>query len=316
MTEPLTPADSNSTNTESANPTNPTNPTNVNPVDPASLGPLASLFRLDGARVLVTGASRGIGRAIAVACAEAGADVALAARSDDALHDVEQEVRKLGRQAVLTCGDLADNGTAARLVEEAAAGLGGLDILVHNAGVFQADETGTSYLIPFAESGSAEWDPLLAVNIRATADLCRAAHPHLAASPKAAVVLVSSVAGLIATPAMEAYAVTKAAQLSLMRSLSVGWARQGIRVNALCPGWVRTDMSEPMQQHAPLSDWLVSHVPQGRWLTSTEVAAAALFLAAPAASAVTGHALVCDGGVSVPDGGLAGIPKPASPFAA
>ncbi|MEW1825586.1 SDR family oxidoreductase [Streptomyces sp. NPDC088196] len=265
---------------------------------------------------MVTGASRGIGRAIAVACAEAGADVALAARSDDALHDVEQEVRKLGRQAVLTCGDLGERGTAARLVDEAAAGLGGLDILVHNAGVFQADETGTSYLIPFAESGSAEWDPLLAVNIRATADLCRAAHPHLAASPKAAVVLVSSVAGLIATPAMEAYAVTKAAQLSLMRSLSVGWARQGIRVNALCPGWVRTDMSEPMQQHAPLSDWLVSHVPQGRWLTSTEVAAAALFLAAPAASAVTGHALVCDGGVSVPDGGLAGIPKPASPFAA
>lgn len=302
MTEPLS-----STVVDSAS---------ANSADPAALGDLASLFRLDGARVLVTGASRGIGRAIAVACAEAGANVAMAARSGDALHDAEQEVRKFGRQTVITCGDLADSGTAARLVDEAAAGLGGLDILIHNASVFPADDTGTSYLVPFAESSSAEWDPLLAVNIGATVDLCRAAHPHLAASPKAAVVLVSSVAGLIATPAMEAYAVTKAAQLSLMRSLSVGWARQGIRVNALCPGWVRTDMTEPMQQHAPLSDWLMSHVPQGRWLTSTEVAAAALFLAVPAASSVTGHALVCDGGVSVPDGGLAGIPKPASPFAA
>jgi NAD(P)-dependent dehydrogenase (short-subunit alcohol dehydrogenase family) len=274
------------------------------------------LSRLDGARALVTGASRGIGKAVALALADAGADLALAARTLPALDATVRAVEDRGHKAVALAGDLAEPGTAEAITDQAAAALGGLDIVVHNAGVLPLDEDGNPVLVPFQYSAQPHWDQVITVNLNATAALCRAAHPHLAASERASLVLVSSVAGLMGLPMMESYAASKAAQVSLARSHAVGWARQGIRVNAVCPGWTRTDMTAFASGTAPLSDWLMSHVPLGRWAEPEEVAAAALFLASPAASYITGHALVLDGGTSVPDGGLAGIPKPPSPFAA
>jgi NAD(P)-dependent dehydrogenase (short-subunit alcohol dehydrogenase family) len=274
------------------------------------------LFRLDGARALVTGASRGIGKAVAEGLADAGCDVAVTARTLPALDDIAREVESLGRKAVALDGDLAVPGVAADLVDRAAAALGGLDVVVHNAGTLPTAEDGTPLMAPLQHARQPDWDTVVAVNLNATAALCRAAHPHLAESDRASLILMSSVAGLIGTPMMEAYAATKAAQLSLTRSLAVGWARQGIRVNALCPGWTRTDMTAFVSETGPLSDWLTSHVPIGRWATADEVVGPALFLASTASSFVTGHALIIDGGLAVPDGGLAGHPKPPSPFAA
>ncbi|GAA3876400.1 glucose 1-dehydrogenase [Streptomyces lacrimifluminis] len=274
------------------------------------------LFRLDGARALVTGASRGIGRAVAQGLADAGCDLALTARTPAALDDTVRSVQDRGRKAVALDGDLAEPGTAADLVDRAAAALGGLDVIIHNAGTLPTAEDGAPLLVPLQQARQEDWEAVVSVNLNATAALCRAAHPHLADSRRASLVLMSSVAGLVGTPMMEAYAATKAAQLSLTRSLAVGWARQGIRVNALCPGWTRTDMTAFAANTQPLSDWLTSHVPLGRWATADEVVGAALFLASPASSFVTGHALVVDGGLAVPDGGLAGYPKPPSPFAA
>ncbi|MFG2226302.1 SDR family NAD(P)-dependent oxidoreductase [Streptomyces sp. NPDC048644] len=273
-------------------------------------------FRLDGARALVTGASRGIGKATALALARAGADLALSARSRGALKETAALVEDEGRPAVLVPGDLAASSAAERVVDEAATALGGLDVVVHNAGVLPAQEDGTPTLVPLQESDQADWDHVLAVNLNATAALCRRAHTHLIGSSRASVVLTSSLAGVVGAPRMEAYGASKAAQIALARSLAVGWARQGIRVNALCPGWTRTDMTSFAHSLAPLSDWLTAHVPLGRWAEPDEVAHAALFLASPAASYLTGQALVLDGGVCVPDGGLAGIAKPPSPFPA
>ncbi|GAB2720451.1 SDR family NAD(P)-dependent oxidoreductase [Kitasatospora kifunensis] len=271
-------------------------------------------FRLDGARALVTGASRGIGRAVALALAEAGARLALSARSEQALKETAEQVAAHGTEPVLVPGDLADLAQAA-LVDRAAEALGGLDVLVHNAGILPTRPDGTPILLPLQHLPQRAWDEVLAVNLNATVAICRHAYPYLAAAERASLVLMSSVAGWIGTPMMEAYAASKAAQISLARSLAVGWGRQGIRVNALCPGWTRTDMTAFAHTNGPLSDWLLAHVPLGRWAEPAEVAAAALYLASPASGYLTGQALLLDGGVSVPDGGLAGIPKPPSPFA-
>ncbi|MBB1243676.1 SDR family oxidoreductase [Streptomyces durbertensis] len=274
------------------------------------------LFRLDDARALVTGASRGIGKAVAIGLADAGCDVALTARSLPALDATVRAVEERGRKAVAVAADLARPGAATDLVEQAASALGGLDVVVHNAGTLPTAEDGSPKLVPLEAADQQDWETVVAVNLNATAALCRAAHHHLSRSERASLILMSSVAGLVGTPMMEAYAATKAAQVSLARSLAVGWARQGVRVNALCPGWVLTDMTAFASATGPLSDWLTSHVPLGRWASAEEIVGAALFLASPASSFVTGHALVVDGGLAVPDGGLAGHPKPPSPFAA
>ncbi|MFJ8791581.1 SDR family NAD(P)-dependent oxidoreductase [Streptomyces sp. NPDC102462] len=273
------------------------------------------LFRLEGARALVTGASRGIGKGVAEALADAGCGLAVTARTTSALGGTVRAVEDRGRKAVAIAGDLAEPGVAAGLVERAASALGGLDIVVHNAGVTPADENGAPVLAPLQDQRQEVWDTVIAVNLNATAALCRAAHPYLADSDRASLVLVSSAAALIGFPMMESYGASKAAQVSLARSLAVGWAAQGIRVNALCPGWTRTDMTAFATESAPVSDWLASHVPLGRWATVDEVVGAALFLASPASSYVTGHALVVDGGLAVPDAGMAGRTLPPSPFA-
>ncbi|MFF7635212.1 SDR family NAD(P)-dependent oxidoreductase [Kitasatospora sp. NPDC008050] len=273
-------------------------------------------FRLDGARILVTGASRGIGRAVAFALAEAGAHLALSARTAEALKESADRIGALGPAPVLAPGDLAEPSRAAEVVDTAAALLGGLDGVVHNAGILPTAADGSPLLLPLQLLPEAAWQEVVAVNLNATAAVCRQAHRHLAAAGGGSLLLMSSVAGVIGAPLLEAYAATKAAQISLARSLAAGWARQGIRVNALCPGWTRTDLTSFAHAEGPLNDWLLAHVPLGRWAEPAEVAAAALFLLSPAAGYLTGHALLLDGGLSVPDGGLAGIPKPAPPFGA
>ncbi|MET9708485.1 SDR family NAD(P)-dependent oxidoreductase [Streptomyces griseus] len=272
-------------------------------------------FRLEGGRALVTGASRGIGKAVAEALAEAGCDVAVAARTLHALRPTVAAVEERGRKALALEGDLALREVATGLVERAAAGLGGLDVVVLNAGVLPHGDDGAVLLEPLHRADPEDWNTVIAVNLSATATLAGAAHDHLVASGRGSLILMSSIAGVASLPGLEAYGAAKAAQLSLVRSLAVGWARQGVRVNALCPGWTRTDMTAFATGSEALSDWLTSHVPLGRWATTDEIAAATIFLASPAASYVSGHALFVDGGITVPEIGLGGFPKPPSPLA-
>jgi 2-deoxy-D-gluconate 3-dehydrogenase len=247
---------------------------------------------LEGKRALVTGASRGIGRAIAQAYAAAGADVAVLARDGERLAEVAALVENEGRKAVVLVGDVTDRASVALAVATAWEALGGLDVVVNNAG-------GNSFSRPFLETREDGWQKVLRLNLDSTTNVCREAGPRLLAQGSGAVVNIASVAGLAAWPNMAHYGVAKAAVLSLTRTLAVEWARAGVRVNALVPGWVATDLTEFARTDEAIGAGFLARVPMGRWARPEEMAGPAVFLASDAASFMTGQALVVDGGLSV-----------------
>jgi NAD(P)-dependent dehydrogenase (short-subunit alcohol dehydrogenase family) len=250
------------------------------------------LFDLSGRCALVTGASRGIGRAIAIAYAEAGADVAVLARDGDRLADVAVAVEKAGGRAVVLVADVTDRAAVDLAVSSAIERLGHLDIVVNNAG-------GNRFSMPFVGIRFDGWQKTVAVNLDATVHVCQAVGPHLLERRSGAVVNVASVAGLAAVPLMSHYGAAKAAVLSLTRSLAVEWAYAGVRVNALVPGWVATDLTEFARNDPAIGEALMGRVPMGRWATPEEMTGPALFLASDASSFMTGQELVIDGGLSV-----------------
>ncbi len=254
-------------------------------------------FSLEGRKALVTGASRGIGRGIALAYARAGADVALLARDAELLGEVANEIRAMGRTAVTQSVDLLDADAARGSVALAIAELGGLDILVNNAG-------GNSFSIPFSHMRFSGWEKTMRLNLDGVVHVTQASADALidsaVAGRGAAVINMSSVAGLGGAPLMSHYAAAKAALVSLTQSLAVEWARTGIRVNALCPGWIETDLTDFLRGGEDAgAQFLDASVPMNRWGTVEEIAAPAVFLASPASAFMTGQVLVVDGGLTV-----------------
>ena len=195
-----------------------------------------SLFDLNGRTAFVTGASRGIGRAVAVALAQAGADVALVARTAEGLADTADDVTAAGRKAIVIPADVTDEARVAEAAQTAIDQLGHVDIVVNNAG-------GSNFMVSFRDLRLSGWDKLIRLNLNSAVYVCHAFAPHLLDRGSGSVINVASVAGVAASPLISPYGAAKAGLISLTKTLAVEWAPSGVRVNALCPGWTATDLN-------------------------------------------------------------------------
>jgi NAD(P)-dependent dehydrogenase (short-subunit alcohol dehydrogenase family) len=246
-------------------------------------------FDLTGKCALVTGASRGIGRALALGLARAGADLALSARDEALLHEVRGEVEALGRKAFVLPADVTDADACVRLAEEAITALGAVDVLVNNAG-------GSSYMGAFTDLRFSGWEKTMRLNVDSIVHLSQPIGRHMLERGRGSVINVASVAGLTATPTLAAYGASKAAVISLTKTLALEWGTSGVRVNALCPGWTKTDLNSALWGHEGLAAHMVAGQGLKRWAETEEMVGPTVFLASDASSYVTGHALVVDGG--------------------
>jgi NAD(P)-dependent dehydrogenase (short-subunit alcohol dehydrogenase family) len=250
-------------------------------------------FRLDGRVALVTGASRGLGKAMALALAGAGATVALAGRDAATLHPVAEEIREaLGTPALAVPLDLADLDAHSRAIEAVLREFGHIDILVNNAGINIRKDT--------LQYTPADWDAVLDTNLKGAFFLTQAVGKHMISRGGGKVLNISSMTAFLGLPTVPAYTASKAALQQLTRLLAVEWADHNIQVNAIAPGWILTDLTAPLKEAPhlqPRYQWVLSRTPAGRFGNPEELAGAAVFLCSPAADFITGQVLAVDGGI-------------------
>ncbi len=245
-------------------------------------------FRLDGHTALVTGASRGLGQAMALALAQAGADVACHVQPGVG-EDVGCQIQALGRKAVMLGGDFSDRSVPARLAADAEAALGPIDILVNNAGTIRR--------APAAEHSDEDWDLVIAVDLSAAFRLAREVGRRLIA--RRAPGKIINVASLLAFQGgilVPSYAAAKGGLAQVTKALANEWARHRINVNAIAPGYMATDNTAALRQDPARSRQILERIPAERWGEPTDLAGTVVFLASSASDYVNGHVLVVDGG--------------------
>lgn len=250
--------------------------------------------RLRGKVALITGAGSGIGAATAVVFAQEGAKLALADLAPDGMEPVADRVRGAGGEALVVTGDVARRADAQRIVDETVRGFGRVDVLVNSAGVAPRNA-------PADWDWERVWDFVMAVNMKGTFLMCRAVVDSMVKQGGGSIVNLSSIYGLVGRPrelgnGLDPYAHSKGGVAQLTRDMAVHFAREGVRVNALCPGFVYTSLTRKLTDDPESLEFLKARHPMGRLGQPEEIARAALFLASDDASFVTGACLPVDGG--------------------
>lgn len=243
-------------------------------------------FDLTGKVALVTGANTGIGQAIAMAMAEAGADVALAGRREPS--ETLRAIEARGRKSVSITADLSSPEPVRRVVDETLAGLGRLDVLVNNAGIIKRND-----LLDFTEE---EWDEVIDTNLKTLFFLSQNAARHMARRGSGKIINIASLLTFQGGIRVPSYAAAKSGVGGLTKAMANELAPKGIQVNAIAPGYIRTNNTSALQADETRNRQILERIPAGRWGLADDIAGAAIFLATSAADYVTGHILAVDGG--------------------
>jgi dehydrogenase/reductase SDR family member 4 len=254
---------------------------------------MSSQFDLTGKVAIITGASRGIGRAIAEALSESGAKVVLSSRKQDGVDEVAQVLRSQGREVLPVAAHSGEKAAQQALAQAAVDAYGRIDILVHNA----ATNPHFGTLLD-AEDGL--WQKIIEVNIMGNIWLTQAAVPHLRAAGGGAIINIASINGLRPGRMQGIYSMTKAALINLTQTLAMELANDHIRVNAIAPGLIQTKFARAIWENDQLADEIVGRTPLKRLGQPEDIAGLAVYLATPAAAFVTGQTYVVDGGLTIP----------------
>ncbi|MDC1312012.1 SDR family oxidoreductase [Burkholderiales bacterium] len=251
-----------------------------------------SFFRLDKKVAIITGASRGIGRSIAIAYAQYGAKVVVSSRKIDACEKVVDEIRSFGGEATATVANISDKSSLEDLVSFSVATYGGIDILVCNA-------ASNPFYGELKDIPDEAFEKILQNNILSNHWLSALATPHMCDRDGGSILIVSSIAGLKGSPGLGAYAISKAADMQLIRNLAIELGDRHITVNGIAPGLIKTDFAKALWENPKIREHYEEKTALKRLGEPDDIAGVALFLASDAANYVTGQTLVADGGITI-----------------
>ena len=247
------------------------------------------LFQLDNKVAIVTGASKGIGEAMARGLAEFGAKVVISSRKQEAIDAVAESFKNDGLEAIAIAANMGNVEEAHALVDQTVDAYGGIDIIINNAAA-------NPVFGPIQNTEERAFDKILDVNLKGPFELCKKAYPILKQRGGGSIMNISSIGGLTPERGIGIYSVSKAGLINLTKAMAQDWGADNIRVNAVCPGLIKTKFSEALWGNEPILERFLQHIPLNRVGTSDDIAGLAVYLASDAAAYCTGGVYLIDGG--------------------